>query len=129
MVGLIACSAFLEQVRLSMHGRRVAVVGYGLVGEGVADAVRAFGGAVTVVERDPARALRAQFAGWPVASLDAALSQSRCGHHSDGSKAHHRTAEIEQLRNGCFLINVGHANQEFDLPALFRIRTSRCCRI
>ena len=118
MVGLIACSAFLERVRLSMHGKRVAVVGYGLVGEGVADAVRAFGGAVTVVERDPARALRAQFAGWPVASLDAALSQADVVITATGARHIIGPAEIEQLRDGCFLINVGHANQEFDLPAL-----------
>ncbi len=118
MVGLITCSAFLERVRLTLHGKRVAVIGYGLVGQGVADAARAFGGAVMVVEKDPARALQAQFAGWPVYSLSDALAAADVIITATGAKDVIGSAEFDALRDGCFLLNVGHANQEIDVAAL-----------
>lgn len=118
MVGLITCSAFLERVRLTLHGKRVAVIGYGLVGQGVADAARAFGGSVTIIEKDPARALQAQFAGWPVDSLSHALPQADVVITATGAKHVMGAAELDLLRDGSFLVNVGHANQEFDVEAL-----------
>lgn len=40
------------------------VIGYGLVGQGVAAAAKAFGGQVMVAEIDPARRLQAAYDGW-----------------------------------------------------------------
>lgn len=118
MVGLITCSAFLERTRLTLHGKRVVVVGYGLVGQGVADAARAFGGAVTVVERDPARALQAEFAGWKVEELPAALAKADVIITATGATHVLGPTQLDLLKDGVFLLNVGHANQEIDVPAL-----------
>ena len=57
LVGLSTWHTFMERTLLSLHGRRVLVVGFGLVGQGVAEIARAFGGTVSVAEKDPARSL------------------------------------------------------------------------
>ncbi len=50
-------------------GGAAVVAGYGPVGEGVAQVLRALGHRVTVAEVDPVRALQARFAGYAVAPL------------------------------------------------------------
>ncbi|HWG83957.1 MAG TPA: adenosylhomocysteinase, partial [Deinococcales bacterium] len=69
LVGLTTWHAFMERTRLSLHGKRVLVVGYGLVGQGVAEVARTFGGQVSIAERDPARLLEAQYASYDAGPL------------------------------------------------------------
>ncbi|MGZ3461687.1 MAG: adenosylhomocysteinase, partial [Archangium sp.] len=73
LVGLSTWQSFCERTRLTLHGKRVLVVGYGLVGQGVADVARAFGGTVRVAERDAARLLEARYAGWEAGPLSPEL--------------------------------------------------------
>jgi adenosylhomocysteinase len=118
MVGLVMCHAFFERTRLTFHGMRVLVVGYGLVGQGVCHAVRAYGGQVIVAERDPARALEARFAGWHVEPLASALPQVDAIVTATGAANVIGAADFAALRDGAFLINVGHASAEIDVAAL-----------
>lgn len=120
MVGLTACHAFFERTRLTFHGKRVLVVGYGLVGRGVCDAARAYGGRVLVAERDPARALEARFAGEEVVSLVEGLPLAEVVITATGARHVIGEAELAWLRDGAFLMNVGHADEEIDLAALRR---------
>ncbi|MFY0525594.1 adenosylhomocysteinase [Archangium gephyra] len=89
LVGLSTWQAFCERTKLTLHGKRVLVVGYGLVGQGVADVARAFGGTVQVVEKDPARLMEARYAGWEAGTMmtpEAPLAhrRHRHGHGGDG---------------------------------------------
>lgn len=120
MVGLTACHAFFERTRLTFHGMRVLVVGYGLVGRGVCDAARAYGGRVLVAERDPARALEAQFAHEEVVSLDDGLPCCDVVITATGARHVIGEAQLARMRDGAFLVNVGHADEEIDLAALRR---------
>lgn len=52
------------------------VIGYGLVGQGVAAAAKAFGGQVMVAEIDPARRLQAAYDGWHVVELQEAIASA-----------------------------------------------------
>ncbi|HTP59238.1 MAG TPA: adenosylhomocysteinase, partial [Spirochaetia bacterium] len=70
LVGLSTWHTFMERTLLSLHGRRVLVIGFGLVGQGVAETARAFGGTVSVAERDPVRALFAEYAGYPTGTAE-----------------------------------------------------------
>jgi len=114
------CHAFFERTRLTFHGMRVAVVGYGLVGQGVCHAVRAYGGQVVVVERDPGRALEARYAGWHVATLAEALPTADAIVTATGARGVIGAGDLGALRDGAFLVNVGHADQEIDVAALYR---------
>ena len=64
MVGLTAWHTFFQTTHLTLHEKKVLVIGYGLVGQGVAAAAKAFGGQVMVAEIDPARRLQAAYDGW-----------------------------------------------------------------
>ena len=69
MVGLTAMCALYQATQLTLHGKRVLVIGGGLVGQGVAASARSFGALeVTVAELDAARALALNFDGLKVAS-------------------------------------------------------------
>lgn len=118
MVGLTASHAFFEATRLTYHGKRVLVVGYGLVGRGVCDAARAYGGRVLVAELDPARALEAQFAGEEVVTLAEGLPLAHVVVTATGARNVIGAAELASMRDGAFLMNVGHASEEIDLAAL-----------
>ena len=59
-------------------GSPVTVIGYGPVGEGVAQHVRALGGDVTVVETDPVRELEARSAGYATGPAASASIPRTC---------------------------------------------------
>ena len=118
MVGLTAFHAFFQQTQLTMHGREVLVIGYGLVGRGVADAAKAQGGVVTIAEKDPARALEATYAGYRVTPLHKALPLCDVIVTATGAKNILSKEEFPLLRDGTFLINVGHASDEIDTTTL-----------
>jgi adenosylhomocysteinase len=114
MVGLSTWATFFNRTGLSLHEKRVVVLGFGSVGRGVADAARAFGGAVTVVDTDPARRTEAAYRGWPVAPLREALRRGDVVVTATGRPGVVSAPELEELPDGAILINVGHADDEID---------------
>jgi adenosylhomocysteinase len=118
MVGLTAWHTFMQTTRLSLHGKRVLVVGYGLVGQGVAASARAFGGAVLVAERDPVRALQAQYDGWEVRPLTEAVPAADVIVTATGARHVLGAEHWRLLRDGVFLLNVGHLANEIDVADL-----------
>lgn len=120
MVGLTTWHTFFTRTGLTLHGKRVVVIGYGLVGQGVAVSARAYGGTVSVVESDPSCRLQATFDGWPVLALEAALQQADVVVTATGAQNVLADEQIRHLRDGAFLLNVGHHAGEIDVSALRR---------
>jgi adenosylhomocysteinase len=120
LVGLSTWQSFCERTKLTLHGKRVLVVGYGLVGQGVADVARAFGGTVQVVEKDPARLMEARYAGWEAGTLmtPELLSRIDVIVTATGVAGVLGAEEVKYLKTGCFLLNVGHVPDEIDVKAL-----------
>lgn len=118
MVGLTTWQAFFERTRLSLHEKRVLVIGFGSVGRGVAEAARAFGGTVCIADCDPMRALQAAYAGWSVKEVQAALPEADVVVTATGASHVLRAEHFILLRDGAFLLNVGHCADEIDLTTL-----------
>ena len=118
MVGLTTWNAFFTRTLLSLHEKNVLVVGYGSVGQGLAASARAFGGTVMVAEVDPARLLQARYDGFLAGSVPdlAPLADVIV----TGTGAHHVVpySVIEDLKDGCFLLNAGHRIDEIELSPL-----------
>lgn len=118
MVGLTTWQAFFGRTLLSLHEKRVLVVGYGTVGQGLAASARAYGGQVMVAEVDPGRLMQAAYDGWLTGSVGelAPLADVIV----TGTGAHHVVpfAVMEQLKDGCFLLNSGHRIDEIEIAAL-----------
>lgn len=68
---VFAIADVLAGAGLTVRDQPAVVIGYGPVGQGVAAHLRALGAAVSVVERDPVRALLAIHDGLAVGALDA----------------------------------------------------------
>jgi adenosylhomocysteinase len=120
MVGLTAWHTFFARTGLTLHERTVLVVGYGDVGAGVADSARAYGGHVLVAELDPSRRLRAAYAGWEVVDLDEGVARADVVATATGAAGVLSPERIDRLRDGAFLLNVGHRPEEIDVAYLRR---------
>jgi adenosylhomocysteinase len=121
-VGRSTWITFVNRTQLSLQGRTVLVVGFGPVGQGLADVARALGGDVTIAEIDPVRRLTGQHAGWHMGDLDQLLPWADVVVTATG-RPHILTAgRLAKLHPGCILINAGHADDEIELAA-FRERT------
>lgn len=118
LVGFMAWHTFTERTRLMLFERTVLVVGCGPVGHGVAVAARARGASVLVCERDPGRRLAASYDGFEVVDLEDGLRAADVVVTATGASGVIGPAQFSALRDGCFLLNVGHHGEEIDVPAL-----------
>lgn len=118
LVGLSTWQTFTERTRLSLHGKRVVVVGFGLVGHGIAECARAFGGTVSVAERDAARLLQARYAGFEAAALEELAPRADVIVTATGVKHVLNASHFPRLKDGVFLMNVGHNPDEIEVEAL-----------
>lgn len=118
MVGLTTWHTFFQTTHLTLHEKQVLVVGYGLVGRGLADSARAYGGTVTIAERDPVRAVEARYAGYAVAALDETIAQADVVVTATGAERVIGARHLPLLRDGAFLLNVGHVATEIDTAVL-----------
>ena len=118
MVGLSTWQTFTERTHLSLHCKQVLVIGYGLVGQGVAETARAYGGTVSIAERDSARLLEACYAGYQVGSLDELLPRADVIVTATGVRHVLAAQHFPRLKDGCFLLNVGHVADEIEVEAL-----------
>ncbi|MDQ7842118.1 MAG: adenosylhomocysteinase [Armatimonadota bacterium] len=120
LVGLMVWHTFIEVTRLTLFDRRVAVIGYGLVGQGIAEYARLLGAHVTVTDLDPVRQMQARYQGARVAALPDALRAADVVITATGRDGVIGPGEVAVLRDGCILANAGHSNGEIDVAALRR---------
>jgi adenosylhomocysteinase len=118
MVGITTWHAFFQRTRLTLHGKKVLVIGYGPAGRGVAESARAYGGCVSVAEIDPVRAREAAFTGWEVVSLTEGVAAADVIVTVAGVPSVIGKKLFGSLKDGAFLLNAGHGSDEIDVQAL-----------
>jgi adenosylhomocysteinase len=110
--------AIRDLTGMHLAGRRVAVVGYGPVGQGLAAYGRAAGAVVEVVEVDPIQRLVAHYDGFPTPELDEALSRVAIAVTATGRPDAIPLEALERARSGLVLVNGGHGGDEIAVRAL-----------
>ena len=118
MVGLTTWQTFFARTQLTLHEKRVLVIGYGSVGQGIARVARTYGGTVTIVELDPIQAIEASYDGWPVRPLAEAISDADVIVTATGARGVITADHIPLLKQNAFLLNCGHSDIEIDVAAL-----------
>jgi adenosylhomocysteinase len=115
----LLCS--LTNTGITIGGKRVAVVGYGVVGEGAAKALRSLGASVAVVEADILKLAQARWEGFIPLTLEEALATSDLVLTATGC-APTITGEMidANAHSGLILANVGHGREEYDVGWLER---------
>ncbi len=124
-IGPAVVDGFLRATNALVAAKTFAVVGFGSCGRSLARTLRRLGANVVVVERDPVRALEAAFEGMRVAPVERAVSLADAVITVTGRPDALTATELDHLRDGAVLANVGHFATEIDVAALAGLATSR----
>jgi adenosylhomocysteinase len=102
-----------------MIAGKVAVVnGYGDVGKGSAQALRALAAQVWVAEIDPICALQAAMEGFRVVTMDYAADKADIFVTATGNIDVIRLAHMRKMKHNAIVCNIGHFDNEIDVAGL-----------
>ncbi len=99
-------------------GKIAVVAGYGDVGKGSAQALRALSAQVWVTEIDPICALQAAMEGYRVVTMDWAADKADIFVTATGNKDVITRAHMQKMKNNAIVCNIGHFDNEIDVASL-----------
>lgn len=99
-------------------GKVAVVLGYGDVGKGCAQSLRAFGATVWITEIDPICALQAAMEGYRVVTMDTAASQADIFVTATGNVDVITHEHMKQMKDMSIICNIGHFDSEIDIASL-----------
>jgi adenosylhomocysteinase len=99
-------------------GKVAVVAGYGDVGKGSAQALRALSAQVWVTEIDPICALQAAMEGYRVVTMDYAADKADIFVTATGNLDVITYAHMAQMKDQAIVCNIGHFDNEIDVASL-----------
>jgi len=99
-------------------GKTVVVCGYGDVGKGSAQSMKACGARTLVTEIDPICALQACMEGFQVVRLNDVLEEADIIITTTGNKDIIMVDQMAKMKNNCIIGNIGHFDNEIDMAGL-----------
>lgn len=111
--------AFRKLTGLDLCRLRVGVMGYGLVGQGLAAMAHGAGARVTVLDKSPMRQLEAASEGYSTAqSIKDLFECSEVVVTATGGRGVISTQHLVHARDRLILLNAGHDSHEIDLTGI-----------
>jgi adenosylhomocysteinase len=99
-------------------GKVALVCGYGDVGKGSAQALRALSAQVWIAEIDPICALQAAMEGYRVVTMDYAADKADIFVTATGNIDVIRHDHMKRMKNNAIVCNIGHFDNEIDVASL-----------
>jgi adenosylhomocysteinase len=99
-------------------GKVALVCGYGDVGKGSAQALRALSAQVWVTEIDPINALQAAMEGYRVVTMDYACDKADIFVTATGNKEVVTFGHMKKMKDQAIVCNIGHFDNEIDVASL-----------
>jgi len=99
-------------------GKVAVVAGYGDVGKGSAQALRALSAQVWVTEIDPINALQAAMEGYKVVTMEYAADKADIFVSATGNRNVIRREHMAAMKDQAIVCNIGHFDNEIDVAAL-----------
>ena len=99
-------------------GKIALVAGYGDVGKGSAQALRALSAQVWVTEIDPINALQAAMEGFKVVTMEYAADKADIFVSATGNKSVITYSHMAAMKDQAIVCNIGHFDNEIDVAAL-----------
>jgi len=99
-------------------GKIAVVCGYGDVGKGSAQALRALSAQVWITEIDPICALQAAMEGYRVVTMDDAADKADIFVTATGNLHVITHEHMKKMKNNAIVCNIGHFDNEIDVAAL-----------
>ncbi len=103
-----------------LSGKHAVVLGYGDVGKGCAQALKASGARVTVTEIDPICALQATMEGFSVLTLEDVVETADIFITATGNRDIITAADMARMKDKAIVGNIGHFDNEIDMAGLER---------
>jgi adenosylhomocysteinase len=103
-------------------GKIAVVCGYGDVGKGSAQALRALSAQVWITEIDPICALQAAMEGYRVVTMDDACDKGDIFVTATGNLHVITHEHMKKMKNNAIVCNIGHFDNEIDIAALKQYR-------
>jgi len=103
---------------IMVAGKTCIVAGYGDVGKGSAQSLRAFGARVIVTEIDPINALQAAMEGYQVSAMEDVCDQAHIIVTATGCKDIVRGEHFLRMKDEVIVCNIGHFDCELDVAWL-----------
>jgi adenosylhomocysteinase len=104
-----------------LAGKAAVVCGFGDVGKGSAESLRAQGARVIVTEIDPICALQAAMQGYEVRRLDSVLETADLFITTTGNKDIITAEDMKRMKHQAIVGNIGHFDNEIDIVGLEQI--------
>ena len=101
-----------------LGGKTAVVCGFGDVGKGSAESLRAAGARVIVTEIDPICALQAAMQGYQVDTLENQIDKADVFVTTTGNKDIIMAADIARMKDKAIVGNIGHFDNEIDMAGL-----------
>jgi len=99
-------------------GKIAVVCGYGDVGKGCAQSLRALGATVWITEIDPICALQAAMEGYRVVTMDDACTLANIFITATGNYHVITFEHMQKMRDQAIVCNIGHFDSEIDIASL-----------
>ena len=99
-------------------GKIAVVAGYGDVGKGSAQALRALSAQVWVTEIDPINALQAAMEGYRVVTMEYAADKADIFVTATGNLRVINRAHMAAMKHNAIVCNIGHFDNEIDIAAI-----------
>jgi len=99
-------------------GKVAVVAGYGDVGKGSAQALRALSAQVWVTEIDPINALQAAMEGYKVVTMDYAQDKADIFVTATGNKHVIKHEHMLNMKDQAIVCNIGHFDNEIDIASM-----------
>ncbi|MEO6852929.1 MAG: adenosylhomocysteinase [Rhodoferax sp.] len=99
-------------------GKVACVAGYGDVGKGSAQALRALSAQVWVTEIDPINALQAAMEGYRVVTMDYACEHADIFVTTTGNKSVITHAHMLKMKDQAIVCNIGHFDNEIEVASI-----------
>merc|ERR1719367_183303 len=106
-------------------GKIVCICGYGDVGKGSAQAMKACGARVMVTEVDPICALQACMEGFQIVRLNDVLGEVDIFITTTGNKDIIMLPQMKKMKNNAIVGNIGHFDNEIDMDGLYKSDAKR----
>jgi adenosylhomocysteinase len=103
---------------IMVAGKVAVVAGYGDVGKGSAQSLRAFGARVLITEIDPINALQAAMEGYEVTTMEEAVKKGHIYVTTTGCSGIIRPEHFLQMKDNAICCNIGHFDCEIDVAWL-----------
>ncbi len=103
-------------------GKVAVVAGYGDVGKGSAQALRALSAQVWVTEVDPINALQAAMEGYKVVTMEYAADKCDIFVTATGNKNVITYKHMDAMKDQAIVCNIGHFDNEIDIASLDKLQ-------